>query len=672
MATRDATRYTHVCGGGSQKGYGMKLFGRLMTTFAVLAILPLVLMGGVWLTVQRHRLMADERRQVGLMTSNGAAQIDVVLSRAVEQVKQLARFLADDEGLRAANQRYEGKDAADIQAQLVQEDARWVAAPDDSPLVRAGLSNQMAQRLRRFEHVAPARYAEVIVTDRAGAIYAATNRTTDFYQGDEAWWQSCYDAGRGAVVVSAPVYDDSAQTVSLAVAAPLYDAAGALVGVVRVSHDAYSLLRAVSMLSIGTTGSGHLVDARGQALLSAADAAQLPPLAPEVSTTMVDQQSGMITRPLVPHGPSSVIGFQVLTATAGEAAPVVSDGPWFVLFAQSAREVYAPSRTLLLWGALVLLLPLGGLALLAYYLHRWLLGPISALHWASQQVAEGHLDVRVEIGSDDELQDVGHEFNRMAAALQRHEETQRTEIRRRTEELRQTDLQARRMHDSVSAALRSIAGQVAAALDALQTELAAGRTDSPAARECRDTLRALSEDLKDLSDAASTLARPAPAPVELRSALESARRVLRPLAELHGVTVELPEGELPTVTADRPRLKQILYGLLSNAIKYGGPASTVRVGVECEEGVTRVSVSDQGAGPPTAAQSGIFYLLSTTPGETPEDRIGLALPIIKSLVEMQGGEIRVEGGAGQGSTFSFTVPDPDAAAAAAGAEGAGG
>ena len=651
----------------------MKLFGRLMTTFAVLAILPLVVMGGVWLTVQRQRLMVDERRQVGLMTSNGAAQIDVVLSQAVDQVKQLARFLADDEGLRAANQRYEGRSAADIQSQLLEEDARWVAAPDDSPLVRAGLTNAMAQRLRRFERVAPSRYAEVIVTDRAGALYAATNRTTDFYQGDEDWWQRCDNAGRGAVVLSAPVYDESARTVSLAVSAPLYDAEGALVGVVRVSHDAYSLLRAVSMLRMGATGRGHLVDAAGNALLSGADAPQLAPLPPDVIGAMAKERTGVIAEPLVPAGSPIVIGFQVLTATGGEGGPEVAHGPWFVLFVQAAREVYAPSRTLLLWGALVLLLPLGGLGLLAYFLHRWLLGPINALHWASQQVAEGHLDVRVEIGSDDELQEVGHEFNRMAAALQRHEETQRTEIRRRTEELRQTDLQARRMHDSVSAALRSISGQLATALDVLQEEMAQGRPDSPAARECRRTLRAFSEDLKDLSEAASTLARPAPAPVDLRPSLESARRVLAPLAELHGVTVELPQGELPTVTADRPRLKQILYGLLSNAIRYGGPGSTVRVEVERKEGATRVSISDQGAGPTAAAQSGIFYLLSTTPGETPEDRIGLALPIIKSLVEMQGGEIHVEGKAGQGSTFTFTLPDADAAApGASGEEAAGG
>ncbi len=363
----------------------------------------------------------------------------------------------------------------------------------------------------------------------------------------------------------------------------------------------------------------------------------------------------------------------MLRSTQGETAPVVSDGPWFVLFAQSAREVYAPSRALLLWGALVLLLPLGGLALLAYYLHRWLLGPIKALHWASQQVAEGHLDVRVEMDSDDELEDVGHEFNRMAGALQRHEETQRTEIRRRTEELRQTDLQARRMHDSVSAALRSVAGQVSAALNALQREVERGEPDSPAARKSRDALRALSEDLQDLSDAASTQARPTPEPVDLRAALESARRMLHPLAELHRVAVELPQGELPTVTADRPRLKQVLYGLLSNAIKYGGPGSTVTVGVGREDGATCISVSDEGAGPPTAAKSGIFYLLSTTPGEAPEDRIGLALPIIKGLVEMQGGRIRVESRPGKGSTFSFTVPDPEPAdEGPVSAEGTGG
>ena len=635
----------------------MKLFGRLMTTFAALAILPLVVMGGVWLTVQRRHLMAEERHQVELMTHNAAAEINLELARAVEQVQQLAASLADDAGLRGANLFYHGEDDEQVEANLREMERWWPEVPDSSDLVRASLLNPVAQRLRKFERVAPARYAEVLVTDRAGALYAATDRPSEFYHGDEDWWEHTYNGGEGAVVVSDPVYDEPTRSVSLDVSAPILDARGDVMGIVQVSHDIYSLLRAVSMLHMGTTGSGHLVNAQGRILLSAVQGHGSGRLDPALVRTVHDRQAGVLSLPMEPGEPESVVGFRVLTATAGDERTMVSGAPWAVVFAQSAREVYAPSRTVLLWGALVLLLPLTGLFLLAFFLQRWLLRPIDALHWASEQVAQGHLDVRVEIGHGDELEAVGREFDRMAGALQRHEETQRTEIKRRTEELRQTDLQARRMHDSVSATLHSIVGQISPELDRLHEELAVGRPGSHAALECHGRLRALAEDLADLSDVGASRGKAELAPVDLRAALESARRVLGPLAALHQVVLELPGGELPSVVADRAKLKQVLYGLISNAIKYGGRGSNVKVSVGREDGATCIAVHDEGAGPPSAAHSGIFYLLSPTPTDAPEDRIGLALPIIKGLVELHGGVIRVEGGAGLGSTFTFTLPD---------------
>jgi len=225
----------------------MKLLGRLILIFAALAVLPLLLMGGFWVTVQRQRLMADARRQIELMTAGAAAQIDLAMGRAVEQVRQLAAFLGEDPELVAAGRFYDGMDEEAVEARLLDFDRQWLTAPDDAGLVRRPLSNRTAQALRRFQAVAPDRYAEILVTDRAGALFAATNRTTDFYQADEEWWRGALAGGAGAVRVGDPLFDESAQTVSLDVAAPIYDGRGGLLGIVKVSHDVDSLLRAVNM-----------------------------------------------------------------------------------------------------------------------------------------------------------------------------------------------------------------------------------------------------------------------------------------------------------------------------------------------------------------------------------------------------------------------------------------
>jgi signal transduction histidine kinase len=143
--------------------------------------------------------------------------------------------------------------------------------------------------------------------------------------------------------------------------------------------------------------------------------------------------------------------------------------------------------------------------------------------------------------------------------------------------------------------------------------------------------------------------------------------------------------ELPPVWADPPRLKQILYNLLSNAIKFtpeGGQVS-VHACVEddrrgAEEQGSRgdeklapplprpsaprqyleVSVTDTGIGIPPEDLERIFgeFEQVTDPARRHQEGTGLGLALVKRLVEMHGGEIRVESLPGRGSTFAFTIP----------------
>jgi hypothetical protein len=82
--------------------------------------------------------------------------------------------------------------------QIKQIETLWPRLKADEPgLLRDCLENDLA---RRWQSVARTqnRFAEVMVTDATGRLVAATNKTSDYYQADEAWWQNCYDGERGA------------------------------------------------------------------------------------------------------------------------------------------------------------------------------------------------------------------------------------------------------------------------------------------------------------------------------------------------------------------------------------------------------------------------------------------------------------------------------------------
>jgi signal transduction histidine kinase len=122
------------------------------------------------------------------------------------------------------------------------------------------------------------------------------------------------------------------------------------------------------------------------------------------------------------------------------------------------------------------------------------------------------------------------------------------------------------------------------------------------------------------------------------------------------LVLEMPE-DLPALSADRRRLRQVLVALFENACKYSLADGRVTVRVQARDGLVQVDIQDQGVGIRAVDQPQIF-----TPffrGESPlrEGRYGgLNLAIAQMLVALHGGRLWFESVEGQGSTFSFAVP----------------
>jgi signal transduction histidine kinase len=141
--------------------------------------------------------------------------------------------------------------------------------------------------------------------------------------------------------------------------------------------------------------------------------------------------------------------------------------------------------------------------------------------------------------------------------------------------------------------------------------------------------------------------------------------------------------DLPLAWADPPRLKQILYNLLSNAIKFtpsGGVVTVTARPVTCSSGqlvdssrpvdqstarpvdgsrdYIEILVADTGIGIPAEDLARIFQEFEQVadPTRPRQEGSGLGLALVKKLVEMHGGSIRVASAPGKGSTFTFTIP----------------
>jgi len=148
-------------------------------------------------------------------------------------------------------------------------------------------------------------------------------------------------------------------------------------------------------------------------------------------------------------------------------------------------------------------------------------------------------------------------------------------------------------------------------------------------------------------------------PFDARALVTEALDTITPLAyrkSLH-LRADIAEG-LATFISDRDKLKQVLINLLANAVKFTDEGEVV-CSARRDEGRLVVEVRDTGIGISPQDQKRIFTkFYQADPSHSREHRgTGLGLPLCRMLVELLGGEIRVESRPGAGSRFSFWVPE---------------
>jgi len=129
------------------------------------------------------------------------------------------------------------------------------------------------------------------------------------------------------------------------------------------------------------------------------------------------------------------------------------------------------------------------------------------------------------------------------------------------------------------------------------------------------------------------------------------------------IVIDLPE-DLPAITTDLPKFRQILFNLISNAIKFSPPGSHVRLhgGLDGdpspETAEIAISVTDEGPGIEKEHQSLIFqeFRQVESPSRIDGSGTGLGLALVKRFCELLGGAVSLESRPGEGSTFTFRLP----------------
>ena len=316
---------------------------------------------------------------------------------------------------------------------------------------------------------------------------------------------------------------------------------------------------------------------------------------------------------------------------------------WTVIVEQPTREAYALALRLEQQLFAVIVTALVVTIVVGFLWGRSLIRPILALMRGTRALAEGRLEERVEILSNDEFRQLGDAFNHMADRLIELQEN----IRRQERHAMFGRVASGLVHD-LAHPLQNIGNSCTLMLRMF---------DDHEYRESfkRTVDRELSA-VKRVMDDLRHLARPTPlqrVPLDVNRSVFDVVESMRPAAEAAGVSLFAAAAPEPLVIeADPAALGRLYRNLLSNAIQATPAGGRVVVTTVDREERVHVSVADTGCGIPAERLPAIFDDFVTTKRRG----LGLGLAISKKLVEQLDGRISVSSEVGKGTTFEIDFP----------------
>ena len=146
-------------------------------------------------------------------------------------------------------------------------------------------------------------------------------------------------------------------------------------------------------------------------------------------------------------------------------------------------------------------------------------------------------------------------------------------------------------------------------------------------------------------------------PVNLNLLVEEIITQLSPQVERRQLSIDKkPAADLPSVQADKTRIRQVIVNLVHNAIKFTSPDGKITIATQVHGGSVTVDISDTGIGIAKSDLPHVFERFYKGDRARSGGGTGMGLAIAKHVVEAHGGKILVQSEEGKGSTFSLSLP----------------
>ena len=407
---------------------------QLVVSLLFIGVVPVIVMAvlGHWVMKRAATTSA------GFHLQSVAERVAQDLDLGIRDLTQVAHDLgARSESVRNITARADAAYAAlsddGVAARVRLARMDWLA--DSVTVSRRLMDTRLSSELSGLRELDPLAYNRVMVTDRTGLVIGSSDPPGRNYYGDEPWWLTAWNDGEGATYISKLYYSEGQYLLNIA--APVFSRErDRVLGVVRVLAEVTDMLEVVENTEVGQTGFATLISTYGDVLIS-----PLPrPFYTDVLTgnrlrrLNTGYPEWFEDRGLL-RGTNAVVALAPVPSTRSQRRASFGGAGWTVSVEQTNAEILGATHQFGRTSVFIILFATAVVMVFGLVLSNRILRPLRGLRDGARRIGAGELDLRLDVRTRDEIQELATEFNTMAGRLKQSYEGLEQKIRDATAEL---------------------------------------------------------------------------------------------------------------------------------------------------------------------------------------------------------------------------------------------
>ncbi|MCF8721421.1 signal transduction histidine kinase/DNA-binding response OmpR family regulator [Nitrospina gracilis Nb-211] len=655
-----------------------KVFG------AILLVAGLVGMAG-YLLLNHSQTILKERiaGEIQNLTANTLDSVNRIIFMRGEELQILAHELTMRSEVESSTRKMESMPDRDVFIRQMDED--WTAGKTTPP-IQAILDNPLSGTFAEKRRFLKKKYGvevfnEIFATNRFGALIAASPRTTDYFQADEAWYQQARKSGED-VHVEAIAYDESTDAFSTTVAVKLMDDSnryqGMLKGglhivIIRNLLDDFQRQAAIHSLRF------YLVNEKGEVILSSmapsgqhdARLVRIHPFGGDLSAwapvaRALQGQSGYYFHEK--DGQDWLVTYQRSKGVEG-----ISGLNWSLVLEMDAKEVLKPVSILRaglggVWGVLFLAaFIMGGVMIYAF------INPAEKLLKSTRLrvplTPKSAPSSPVGKKPEEDLDSISFSFKELTDDLVTHLEELEKQVSTKAQALMDAKREAEKANQAKSLFISNMSHEIRTPLNAVLGYAQILDRDSNLDPKQKNKVKGiyhsgsrllhLINDILDMSKIAARKEVLNVRPFDLGGLICEVNSQYGALCRSKKLQWVLTMFSGPSpVSGDKQKIHQVLSNLLDNAIKFTESGCVELRVTKMEADRFRFEVIDTGPGIPPEKQEAIFGVFEQGDVGLEKGGAGLGLAISRQLVQLMGGKLMLESQTDGSTRFFFELVLP--------------